>query len=309
MKKVVLLILIIFSFILFGCTENNPLPNDNNQVPQIDQNDLNKITNFEECMLAGYPIMESYPRQCSDGNTTFVEIIQNEPIEEPADTNNAQVSETPLNKKPTLYNLGITFGDYDSSTKKAGDFLFVKSTFNNKIIIESGTLVVNDNGKKRLPEITFLLPIGTPVVSPVNGIVSSIGIIDWSKDNVVTMKENNSTEWMTSFEHLINVKVKEGDIVKVGDVIGEAAPWGEWTLGFTELVVWKGGPTDKDIIKVCPFSLLAPELKEDYENKVLALINDWENYKGKKVYDTNLWVQSLCLFEELTEYEAMNPSG
>lgn len=33
------------------------------------------ITNFEECINAGYPVMESYPRQCSDGSNTFVEII------------------------------------------------------------------------------------------------------------------------------------------------------------------------------------------------------------------------------------------
>lgn len=38
-----------------------------------------KITNFEECGVAGYPIMESYPRQCrtSDGKT-FTEDIGNE---------------------------------------------------------------------------------------------------------------------------------------------------------------------------------------------------------------------------------------
>jgi len=34
------------------------------------------ITDFEECMKAGYPVMESYPRQCKteDGNS-FVEKI------------------------------------------------------------------------------------------------------------------------------------------------------------------------------------------------------------------------------------------
>ena len=32
------------------------------------------ITNFDECIAAGYPAMESYPRQCTDGNgETFVE--------------------------------------------------------------------------------------------------------------------------------------------------------------------------------------------------------------------------------------------
>jgi len=37
------------------------------------------VTNFDECAAAGYPVMESYPRQCSDGKNTFIEIIE-EPV-------------------------------------------------------------------------------------------------------------------------------------------------------------------------------------------------------------------------------------
>lgn len=36
----------------------------------------NKITSFTECASAGYPIMESYPRQCSTGDETFTEEIK-----------------------------------------------------------------------------------------------------------------------------------------------------------------------------------------------------------------------------------------
>ena len=31
------------------------------------------ISSFEECVAAGYPVMESYPRQCAAGGRTFVE--------------------------------------------------------------------------------------------------------------------------------------------------------------------------------------------------------------------------------------------
>ncbi len=34
------------------------------------------ITNFEECIAAGNPAMESYPRQCRAGDRTFTEIIK-----------------------------------------------------------------------------------------------------------------------------------------------------------------------------------------------------------------------------------------
>jgi hypothetical protein len=40
------------------------------------------ITNFEECAAAGYPVMESYPRQCRANGQIFVEEISN--------TNNVQ---------------------------------------------------------------------------------------------------------------------------------------------------------------------------------------------------------------------------
>ena len=33
------------------------------------------IGSFAECVLAGFPVMESYPRQCSDGNESWTEIF------------------------------------------------------------------------------------------------------------------------------------------------------------------------------------------------------------------------------------------
>lgn len=35
------------------------------------------ITDFDTCAAAGYPIMESYPRQCAANGQTYTEIIIN----------------------------------------------------------------------------------------------------------------------------------------------------------------------------------------------------------------------------------------
>ncbi len=35
------------------------------------------VDNFKECVAAGNPIMESYPRQCRHENQTFKEVIEN----------------------------------------------------------------------------------------------------------------------------------------------------------------------------------------------------------------------------------------
>lgn len=37
-----------------------------------------RVTSFEECVEAGFPVMESYPEQCSDGEQTFTRDIGNE---------------------------------------------------------------------------------------------------------------------------------------------------------------------------------------------------------------------------------------
>jgi len=53
-----------------GCQPLPPAGNENTNVVT--------VTNFEECMAAGNPVMESYPRQCRAGEKTFTENIGNE---------------------------------------------------------------------------------------------------------------------------------------------------------------------------------------------------------------------------------------
>jgi hypothetical protein len=36
----------------------------------------NDISDFESCIAAGYPAMESYPRQCNDGDNTYTEVLE-----------------------------------------------------------------------------------------------------------------------------------------------------------------------------------------------------------------------------------------
>ena len=43
--------------------------------PEPDPIPVAEITNFDECVAAGNPVMESYPRQCRAGGRTFVEAI------------------------------------------------------------------------------------------------------------------------------------------------------------------------------------------------------------------------------------------
>ena len=61
MNKLILTIPILIMIFITGCSE------------------AVEITNFEECIAAGNPAMESYPRQCRANDITFVEEIDTIP--------------------------------------------------------------------------------------------------------------------------------------------------------------------------------------------------------------------------------------
>jgi hypothetical protein len=60
MKQIILAILVLSAIFAIGCTQTKT------------------IGSFEECVEAGYPVMESYPRQCRVGDITFTEEIEDE---------------------------------------------------------------------------------------------------------------------------------------------------------------------------------------------------------------------------------------
>ena len=62
MKNIIISSLVLWLLVFFiGCTTN-----------VVEDSPINS---FEECVAAGYPVMESYPEQCSDGENTFTRDI------------------------------------------------------------------------------------------------------------------------------------------------------------------------------------------------------------------------------------------
>ncbi len=66
MKKIIPIIIIVLVIAGFGVAW------------KLTKKEAPLVTNFEECVLAGNPVMESYPRQCRHQDQTFVENIGNE---------------------------------------------------------------------------------------------------------------------------------------------------------------------------------------------------------------------------------------
>jgi uncharacterized protein YggE len=64
---------LLIAFFTAGCLESTGA-NSKQETPSKDV--TGKITSFEECVSAGYPAMESHPRQCmTDDGQTFVEVL------------------------------------------------------------------------------------------------------------------------------------------------------------------------------------------------------------------------------------------
>ena len=76
MKKWLKLLLIIVGILVIGIFVYSLL------TPRVVDNPV-VINNFEQCIAAGNPAMESYPRQCHDpiGDKTFTEVIEEDNLE------------------------------------------------------------------------------------------------------------------------------------------------------------------------------------------------------------------------------------
>ncbi|QQS22892.1 Gmad2 immunoglobulin-like domain-containing protein [bacterium] len=55
-------------------TQESPAQQTNNQIPE----EPTKITNYDECVAAGNPSLESYPARCTANGQTFTQDIGNE---------------------------------------------------------------------------------------------------------------------------------------------------------------------------------------------------------------------------------------
>lgn len=212
----------------------------------------------------------------------------------------------PQDARPVLKNLGISIEAWNKETNRAGDFTFTKKLVfndgfisNEKVFAEFGEFEHEIKNPTRSIEYWFFLSPGAKVRAPVDG-VAGISFIEHTKDWAVNIKIPQS-EFIVSFEHLMNLGVKNGDIVKAGDIIGEAAPrnfFGE-NLSFTELAVWTGGRGG--IFKYCPFNFLDDSLRPLYEAKLNRLTKDWEEFIGKDVYRQEDWVAPGCLVDNIQE--------
>ena len=101
------------------------------------------VSNFEECVKAGYPVMESYPRQCRAGDQSFTEIIKPEA--------NIRVSEPAVNQ-----DVGPTF------TLK-GEARVFENQLNYKVYEDGGSVLKEGMLQANSPDVGQFGPFETQI--------------------------------------------------------------------------------------------------------------------------------------------------
>jgi hypothetical protein len=299
-SAVLIIIIAIASFIIFFSPKNNS-NNQNNELT------LPANTCPSELKEIGGKMKAIYQgREVNMSKETYDWVLAN------CNQQNAQNTITPTsvnNARPVLTNLGVKFGTYNSQTKKAGDFVFDKSAIrlnsgdSNKIFFEYGALLNTSQGSKVFPEIIYnQLDLNTEIAAIAEGKVIRIEYQDngISQDYSLEILFNNSN-WVTIYDHILDVRVKEGDQITAGDILGKVAKNRDGKTGFTEIQVKYANP-DGSSTSYCPLDLLTDTAKSKYSAEIAQLMKDWESFYG----DTNLYNESAqivpgCLKSSFTE--------
>ena len=144
---------------------------------------------------------------------------------------------------------------------------------------------------KRLPHFTYVLSSAHEMFSPMRGVVTDVHLqSEEHQDYAIWLKPRGApTSWLVELDHITNLAVSVGDEVEVGDLLGYAT-------GGIELMV--NGPD----AHVCPWQGFAPEVRAEYQAKVQAFIEAWDEAKWALPED------NLYHPEHYAQYYTPNPS-
>ncbi len=211
----------------------------------------------------------------------------------------------PSKSEAVIKSIGINLDEYDPATGMAGDLKFTKANFASKmqmLFSEYGYEVAANSvgAAKKNPQPTFIAPLGTKVMSLVDGTVVNVPKL-YSNDYSVHVQANGS-DLIFESEHVINVKVKKGEKVKAGQHIAEVSDYDARNydgLGLFEIGVLKGGNPPSH---VCLFDYLDESIKSKTQKNILSLQKSWEEYRGDTtIYDESKAVTPGCLTRDPIE--------
>ena len=139
---------------------------------------------------------------------------------------------------------------------------------------------------------------GTQIISAIDGVVGFVKQQSESSDFEVFLMPSENSDWIIGYDHLTDLKVKKGDTVKVGDVLGVPARQNNGLLRF-EFQINKN-KNGQDGMHICPSTLLASDVREKTLNDLQNMQDSWETVSGLELYNPAAQKPIGCTQTEMT---------
>jgi hypothetical protein len=302
----VILIVIIVATILI-LTSNKPKDNINaNQFSYLpsntcpDQNNIFTENGQSRADLNGKPyLIRSEDVTWINQNCKASSLPQETQM--PSPTQTAVPTEVVESSPPLmLKSIGFNLENYNSATNMAGDMKFTKMPLHfDQIFSPFGQQDprTTDTTKKN-PQPVYILPLGTNVLSLVDGEVIDVKQI-YSGDYTVMVAKDKNSRWIYETEHINNPTVQIGAKVTAGQVLGKVSDYdsknhpgfGVVEIGILHAAI-SGVPEH-----VCPFAYMDPSIKDSTNAKISNLYSAWEKYLGKDIYKQETFLSPGCVTE------------
>jgi prepilin-type N-terminal cleavage/methylation domain-containing protein len=207
-------------------------------------------------------------------------------------TSQKSTSSTSDDSNLVIKNFGIDLENVDVTTQATRDF--TKSGHKGMYIfgdILPGTPVRHN------PNFEFAsVKEGSTIISAIDGVVGFIKQQEDSGDYEVFLMPSENSDWVIGYDHVVDLKVNKGDLVKVGDTLGAPARQNNGLLRF-EFQINNNG---RDATHVCPSTLLDASVKESLLQKLADIQKQWETISGLELYDVTTQDPTGCLVKDMT---------
>jgi hypothetical protein len=196
-----------------------------------------------------------------------------------------------------IMNLGVRFGEWDRSTNRAGDFLFVPNV--TKVFLEFGARVSNGTGGfKELPTFEYRIVKDAWVTAVAEGRVVRFVYQEDTRDYEFFVRSIEDPDFGVGYDHVIDPRVGADSRVSPGDTLGHPGTW-DATLGRFEIMINR----ESDRRSYCPFVFFDPLTAPEFEGRVRRFITDWETFKNDtSVYNGITEAQAGCGMESMLTY-------
>lgn len=163
--------------------------------------------------------------------------------------------------------MGVSFGDYNAETGRAGAFDFLK--LQSKPFVDFG-----DNGTE--PTFTYRTAEDAVVTAVADGYVYKVEYQSTYTDySILASTAQGDLTWSIDYDHVINPTVSVGDRITAGQTLGIVGTHSDIGIGRVEIQVFGGDGTTKSY---CPFTYFDSSLIATYKAKLQKLMDDYEAY-------------------------------